>query len=328
MHISAAFTEQSATLAAVGGVLIGTLCVCRIIGKRGMLPSATPFPLITPSVILGGYLVGNYLAPQGLMVDVGMSNDVASVPSKLALVASAALVGTGAKLGQGCTSGNGINGLAAMSKASLVFVVTFMATGAAAAYMFASGRIDIAADEVDFPSKVVALALMGICAQFLPSISYEEGKLPTRAAHVIADVGAGVSFASALCISGMAKKSKVFGFLDFAGEAGWDPSLMLVMGGALLVAFPAYQLLGLAGDGSPYDISDLAFWAKRPTNMLTVVSGIFFGVGWGSSGMCPGPALVNVGLMSTDAAIFSGVMFLVRPVAAALGIRSSTRKGE
>jgi len=326
MHISAAFTEQSATLAAVGGVLIGTLCVCRILGKRGMLPSATPFPLITPSVILGGYLISNYLAPEGLMVDVGMSPDASS--SKLALIASAALVGSGAKLGQGCTSGNGINGLAACSKASLVFVVTFMAAGAAAASMFASGRIDVASGEVDFPSKVLAVALMGICAQFLPSASYEEGKLPTRAAHVIADVGAGLAFASALCISGMAKKSKVFGFLDFAGEAGWDPSLMLVMGGALLVAFPTYQLLGLAGDTSPYDISDLAVWAKRPTNMLTVISGVFFGVGWGSGGMCPGPALVNVGLMSTDAAIFSGVMFLVRPVAAALGLGSSTRKDD
>mmetsp|Transcript_68784 Transcript_68784/g.138281 ORF Transcript_68784/g.138281 Transcript_68784/m.138281 type:complete len:327 (+) Transcript_68784:86-1066(+) len=319
MHISAAFTVQSAKLAAVGGALIGTLCVCRVIGKRGVLPSATPVPLVTPSLILGGYLVSKYLAPEGLMVDVGVSNAASS--SKFALVASAALVGAGAKLGEGCTSGNGINGLAAMSKASLVFVATFMAAGAVAASMSASSvRIDVAAGDVDFPSKVIIFALMGIGAQFLQSgASYEKGKFPTRAAHVAADVGAGLAFASALCISGMAKKSKVLGFLDFAGEAGWDPSLMLVMGGALLVAFPTYQIMGLAREGSPYDISNLAVWTKRPINMLTVVSGIFFGCGWGLSGMCPGPALVNTGLMSTDAAIFSGVMFLVRPVVEAFG---------
>ncbi|WP_085632458.1 DUF6691 family protein [Pseudomonas sp. R16(2017)] len=79
---------------------------------------------------------------------------------------------------------------------------------------------------------------------------------------------AGVLFGVGLLLAGMANPAKVLGFLDLAGE--WDPSLALVMVGAIGAA-----ALPMA-------------WARRhPVALLG-----FFGVGWGLAGLCPGPALV------------------------------------
>merc|ERR1711964_548857 len=89
----------------------------------------------------------------------------------------------------------------------------------------------------------------------------------------------------------MVKTSKVVGFLDFTNtEQGWDPTLMFVMGSALLVATPGYQLLGLATNKVDREVAQ---WSKRPINAVTVFSGALFGAGWGLSGLCPGPVMTN-----------------------------------
>lgn len=343
MVLSPAFTPQAATLGAVGGALIGALAVARIAGRRGMLPSATPVPLVTPSVMLGGFVIKTCLdGPAVSLFDAATATAMpADAASLLALVGAAACVGAGAKLGQGCTSGNGINGLAALSKASLVFVLTFMGAGATAASLLGSGAAHAgaaaAAVAPDFPWLVLALGAAGIAAQLLlpASPAYKPDTLSVASiaspADALADLGAGLAFAAALAVSGMVKPSKVLGFLDLGSAAGWDPTLACVMGAALCVAAPGYRLLGLARGGSeargfPLADAQVAAWAARPVDANAVIGGALFGLGWGVSGMCPGPAMVNAGGLAPDAALFVAVLFGVRVFVPAAGGERNAKK--
>lgn len=97
----------------------------------------------------------------------------------------------------------------------------------------------------------------------------------------------GTLFGLGLAVSGMMNPQKVIGFLDVAGA--WDPTLAFVMGGALLVTIPAFRLIL----GRPRPV--LADGFSLPTNSsldARLIGGsALFGVGWGLSGFCPGPAV-------------------------------------
>ncbi len=101
---------------------------------------------------------------------------------------------------------------------------------------------------------------------------------------------AGVIFAVGLCLSGMTEPMKVQNFLDFFGS--WDPSLAFVMGGAIAVHAGAVMWAKRAE--KPL-ISDRFVWpSSTRIDAKLVVGAALFGVGWGLSGYCPGPALVSV----------------------------------
>ena len=109
----------------------------------------------------------------------------------------------------------------------------------------------------------------------------------------------GALFAIGLGVSGMTLPSKVIGFLDFFGS--WDPSLVFVMGGAVVVYFIAFRIVrGIA------PVLETSF--SLPTNKIIdrklLGGAALFGVGWGLAGYCPGPVLTSLGAGSTDAAIF------------------------
>lgn len=97
----------------------------------------------------------------------------------------------------------------------------------------------------------------------------------------------GVVFGIGLAVSGMINPAKVIGFLDFAGA--WDPTLAFVMGGALLVSIPAFRLILTR----PRPVLDEAFDLPKNTSLDGRLLGgaALFGVGWGLSGFCPGPAV-------------------------------------
>jgi uncharacterized membrane protein YedE/YeeE len=99
---------------------------------------------------------------------------------------------------------------------------------------------------------------------------------------------AGALFGVGLVVSGMSLPSKVLGFLDFFGN--WDPSLMFVMLGAVGVHFWAYRLL--AHRPSPYFASSFSVPARRDLDAKLISGAVLFGIGWGLSGLCPGPSLV------------------------------------
>jgi uncharacterized protein len=120
----------------------------------------------------------------------------------------------------------------------------------------------------------------------------------------LAAFGAGSLFAIGLTISGMTKPSKVTGFLDVAGR--WDPSLVLVMAGAVAVTFIAYRLIRRRT--SP--IFDVKFHlpTRKDIDRRLVFGAALFGVGWGLGGFCPGPGLVAGAGGVTAAIVFVGGM--------------------
>ncbi|MEO8935982.1 MAG: DUF6691 family protein [Burkholderiaceae bacterium] len=117
---------------------------------------------------------------------------------------------------------------------------------------------------------------------------------------VFASLFAGLVFGLGLLISGMASPGKVLGFLDIAGH--WDPSLGLVMVGAILASALAFAVARTRTK------SILGLDMKLPTttriDRRLVFGSLLFGVGWGVAGFCPGPALVASGTADPKALVF------------------------
>ena len=117
---------------------------------------------------------------------------------------------------------------------------------------------------------------------------------------------AGLVFGFGLILSGMADPGKVLGFLDLAGA--WDPSLGLVMLGAVAVGMVVFNI------ASPRTKSLLGLELKLPTarhiDRRLVGGSLLFGVGWGVAGFCPGPSLVALGMGEFKAAVFVAAMLL------------------
>ena len=122
--------------------------------------------------------------------------------------------------------------------------------------------------------------------------------------RLILSLLSGLVFGLGLLISGMSNPAKVLAFLDLAGA--WDPSLALVMGGAIAVAMPAFWLAGRRQHailGGPLQLPT----ARRIDRRLLLGS-LAFGTGWGIAGFCPGPALVSLLAWQPKAWIFAGAM--------------------
>lgn len=118
--------------------------------------------------------------------------------------------------------------------------------------------------------------------------------------HRISEFVVGLIFGIGLILSGMTDPGKVIGFLDLFGA--WDPSLALVMGGAILVGVFAFAL---AKKRTTTFLGDaLHLPTSRDIDKRLLVGGLMFGVGWGLAGFCPGPALVSLGTGQPKAAVF------------------------
>jgi uncharacterized membrane protein YedE/YeeE len=113
---------------------------------------------------------------------------------------------------------------------------------------------------------------------------------------VISAFGAGLLFGIGLWLSGMANPRKVLDFLDITGN--WDPSLLLVMGGAVAVTAAAFRPLLRK---TPMDF-------KTRIDAPLVIGAALFGIGWGIGGYCPGPALTALAGLSAEALVFVPAM--------------------
>lgn len=116
----------------------------------------------------------------------------------------------------------------------------------------------------------------------------------------------GLLFGIGLIIAGMANPAKVLGFLDLFGL--WDPSLALVMGGAIAAAFVPMQWASRAKNcvtGGPMQLP-----AARQIDRPLVMGSLIFGLGWGLAGFCPGPAVVALGAGVPQAVIFVFAMLV------------------
>ena len=111
---------------------------------------------------------------------------------------------------------------------------------------------------------------------------------------------AGLVFGLGLIVSGMANPAKVIGFLDLAGR--WDPSLALVMAGAIAVGAIAFAV-ARTRTASLLD-APMKLPSEQRIDRRLLAGALVFGVGWGIAGFCPGPALVAIGMGSTKAVVF------------------------
>jgi len=114
--------------------------------------------------------------------------------------------------------------------------------------------------------------------------------------------GSGLIFGLGLLLAGMADPAKVLAFLDLAGA--WDPSLALVMGGAVAVSALAYAWA--QGRQRTLFGATLHVPQGRRLDRRLLAGSLMFGAGWGLAGICPGPALVL--LAQGKALWFAGAM--------------------
>lgn len=117
---------------------------------------------------------------------------------------------------------------------------------------------------------------------------------------------AGALFGLGLALSNMMDPAKVLNFLDLAGQ--WDPSLMLVMGGAIGVTLPGFYFILKR----PHPLLDKQFYLPdaRFIDRDLVIGAALFGLGWGLAGLCPGPAIAGLASGKTEILVFVVTMLL------------------
>ena len=116
----------------------------------------------------------------------------------------------------------------------------------------------------------------------------------------------GIIMGLGLCISQMANPAKVIAFLDVFGN--WDPSLALVMAGALFVSTIAFRFILKRQKpvcGGQFSLPD-----KKEVDIQLMAGSALFGVGWGLAGFCPGPAFASLAYGVYESFIFVGSMLL------------------
>ena len=113
---------------------------------------------------------------------------------------------------------------------------------------------------------------------------------------IIPALGAGAIFGAGLALAGMLNPSKVVGFLDIFGM--WDPSLVLVMAGGILVNATGHYFV-MKRKRPVFDASFDLPWSNNIDRQLLIGSAIF-GIGWGLAGYCPGPVVASLLLQPAD----------------------------
>lgn len=114
----------------------------------------------------------------------------------------------------------------------------------------------------------------------------------------------GLMFGAGLVISGMADPKIVLGFLKWG--PGWNPALAFVMAGALAVTVPGFAWVRRRG--KPIIAAQFSQPSATEVDRRLVLGALLFGLGWGLSGFCPGPAIVSAGLLQPAALVFLPAM--------------------
>ena len=238
--------------------------------------------------------------------------DTESSFNPILIVIGSFLVGFGVRWGGGCTSGHGVCGLPRLSIRSFIAVPTFMASGIVTASLL--NLLGPIAPQVSIPSSVLTpysyfpIILLHLSqAAALSSILYTlftEKTIIKRLAPLIY-LSTGLTFGLGLLISGMCSRSKILNFLTISSN--WDPSLIFVMCSAVAINFITFQLVMRRNRAVFSDTIDLP---DKHIDKGIFFGPIVFGIGWGTTGFCPGPALANITVLSFGVVmvvfIFSG----------------------
>lgn len=116
---------------------------------------------------------------------------------------------------------------------------------------------------------------------------------------------AGTLFGAGLAVSGMADPQRVRSFLDLFGD--WDPTLAFVMGGAMIPMAIAWLIQRRLD--KPFADAQFSLPATTSIDRPLATGAVLFGMGWGVAGLCPGPAIANLGLVPVAVLPFVIAMF-------------------
>jgi len=295
--------------AAVGGALLG----CCVMYKASLTGGILGISAYTRGLLYKGPEPSRVLFLSGMLIagvcasfaGAGLEPPLSAAGKPqlwVRMCAGGFLVGFGTSLGNGCTSGHGLTGLARLGIRSWVGVPTFMGCAVLSATLSGAGTVFApdAATEAKAPSWECSAAVAGAAAAILAIsgasfVAAYRRRQSSRRLKDVSELFSGLLFGTGLLISGMARPSKVAGFVD-VGSGAWDPSLMFVMCGALGVTFPFY-LLVLPRLSEPLlggDFSEMPNPRAMPDRELAVGTACF-GIGWGLTGACPGPMWVLLG---------------------------------
>jgi uncharacterized membrane protein YedE/YeeE len=123
------------------------------------------------------------------------------------------------------------------------------------------------------------------------------GDMSSGTLRNLAALASGVVFGLGLSLAQMTNPDKVLNFLDITGR--WDPSLLLVLGGAVVLSAITFRLVFKRGT----PLWDTLFHLPLPQAIdgPLIVGSALFGIGWGLSGYCPGPAIASLGFGNPEA---------------------------
>lgn len=247
--------------------------------------------------------------------------------SPVAFVIGGFFVGFGTKLGNGCTSGHGICGLARLSKRSFTAVCTFMGVAVLTAYLTSATTSPFGSNAFDFlrnnnyqeepieSYKMVSqIVVFGIAFLALIAPSLQDQREVNDTRRLAPAAAAGALFSAGLYVSQMVYPTRVLGFLNVAliPDGDWDATLMFVMGAGVVVSLISYQYVQgfnvvtppCANEPlhKPIALTEGSTFGGVPKSSLIdrdlVLGAACFGIGWGISGLCPGPAifLASIGI--------------------------------
>jgi uncharacterized membrane protein YedE/YeeE len=169
-------------------------------------------------------------------------------------------------------------------------------------------------------SLLVLAALSIIATRTIPGIVAQVTVSPTTtttkdakeesAARVTTQALSGLLFALGLHISQMAHPDKVAAFLSFPNLQHWDPSLALVIVFGVLPNLIENQVKGLHGSPSFADKFSLPTKTLQDVDKRFVMGAVAFGIGWGLTGTCPGPAVLRAFSQPVWGALWIGGFWL------------------
>jgi len=122
--------------------------------------------------------------------------------------------------------------------------------------------------------------------------------------NVLAALACGIIFGLGLAISGMTNPAKIIGFVDITGE--WDPSLIFVMVGAVLIYSIGFRLSQRSA--KPLFAPNFQVPSRNDIDGRLIAGGALFGLGWGLAGVCPGPAITALAFGMQEFYIFFAAM--------------------
>lgn len=272
----------------------------RVLGCSSLIYRAITSPSILTTGPVAGMLAGAAAVaaffPAQYFPDYSALDPSISALGAWTVPVAGLLVGLGTKLGSGCTSGHMLIGLARRSLRSLVAVATFSSVAMLATYLTGAAPVTSPPPyTVASPSPLDVKLLLALVAAtyatryILRRFVYRPG---SKFSQLVSSLFSGITFGLGLVVSGMASPGTTLGFLALPTPERFNPSLLMVMAFGLVPNLIEFSVKGTEPAPTCVEKYELPRDLTTITPRLVIGSAIF-GLGWGISGICPGPGLLG-----------------------------------